>query len=87
MSITKGTTFSFSTETPETFDAEGFEKLEFTGVGSISNKKKKKRDRALKAAAHEMYAMLMFLVSNDSINDVSLDTEVHDLLAKARGEK
>jgi len=45
-----------------------------------------KSNAYLIAAAPDMYAMLMLLVSNDSINDVSIDTEVHNLLTKARGE-
>ena len=39
------------------------------------------------AAAPEMYAMLKFLVENDSINDHSIDKEVLTLLAKARGDE
>jgi hypothetical protein len=37
-------------------------------------------------SAPKMYKLLMHLVLHDCINDVSLDTEVHTLLAEARGE-
>jgi hypothetical protein len=44
-------------------------------------------DAHLIAAAPEMYALLKFLVENDSINDHSIDKEVLTLLTKARGDK
>ena len=45
-----------------------------------------KANAHLFAVAPEMYKMLEFLTNNDSINDSSIDLEVKNLLAKARGE-
>lgn len=57
-----------------------------TPIGKLIPPEEEKANANLIAAAPEMYEMLMHLVSQDCINDVSLDTEVHNLLAKVRGE-
>ena len=40
----------------------------------------------LEATNAELYNMLDFLLTNDSINDTSIDREVEQLLAKVRGD-
>ncbi len=56
-------------------------------VDTISgNREERIANAYLIKTSPKMYAMLEFLVNNDSINDSSIDNEVLALLAEARGE-